>query len=59
MGAEMGIAFQAILFQLVFLAVSIAVLYFIVKLAVKNGMIEAHRKMDEQNAGKEKKSEVK
>ena len=49
----MGITATAILFQLVFLVGTFAVFYFIVKAAVKNGMIEAHKKMDEQNARKE------
>jgi len=51
--SAMGITATAILFQLVFLVGTFAVFYFIVKAAVKNGMIEAHKKMDEQNARKE------
>ena len=50
----MGIAMEQIIYQLVILIGSMAIFYFIIKMAVKNGMIEAHKKIDEQNAKKEK-----
>ena len=52
MGSVGLIQTAAVLFQLVLLIGSFVAFYFIVKAAVKNGMIEAHKKMDEQNARK-------
>ena len=41
--------FGAMLFQIVVLAVTVVVSYFLIKMAVKNGIIEAHKKITEQS----------
>jgi len=39
---------EGLLYQLVILAITIAAFYFIIKIAVKNGIVEAHKKIHEQ-----------
>jgi hypothetical protein len=43
---------EALIYQLFILVISLGLLYFVVKMAVKNGVIQAHEKMNEQNAKK-------
>ena len=41
---------EAIVIQLLFLAIVTVGLYFIIKKAVKDGIIQAHKKINEQDA---------
>ena len=47
---ESAVAFYGTIISFLFLAVVIVALYFIVKLAVKNGILQAHKIINEKKA---------